>query len=140
MYITHIIYILSTYITWRVSITTLHPDAFGNEQGNKTRLMNILMQLRKCVDHPYLFDGESVGPAGRRRHGYRPRRATSSAPVYSVSPQGWSRSPLRWASTWSKPVGNCVSWTACWPSSIKGQLLRYRRSPLGGVDNLNYTV
>ena len=34
-------------------------DAFGNEQGNKTRLMNILMQLRKCVDHPYLFDGES---------------------------------------------------------------------------------
>lgn len=23
-----------------------------------TRLMNILMQLRKCVNHPYLFDGE----------------------------------------------------------------------------------
>ena len=25
----------------------------------KTRLMNILMQLRKCVNHPYLFDGTS---------------------------------------------------------------------------------
>lgn len=33
-------------------------DAFGNEQGGKNRLLNILMNLRKCVDHPYLFDGE----------------------------------------------------------------------------------
>lgn len=33
-------------------------DAFGNEQGSKNRLLNILMNLRKCVDHPYLFDGE----------------------------------------------------------------------------------
>ena len=30
--------------------------AFG-EAGGKTRLMNILTQLRKCVNHPYLFDG-----------------------------------------------------------------------------------
>lgn len=35
-------------------------EAFGNEQGNKNRLLNILMNLRKCVDHPYLFDGEMV--------------------------------------------------------------------------------
>ncbi|KAJ8409865.1 hypothetical protein AAFF_G00209060 [Aldrovandia affinis] len=34
-------------------------DAFQNEQGGKTRLLNILMQLRKCVNHPYLFDGKS---------------------------------------------------------------------------------
>lgn len=33
-------------------------EAFGNEQGSKNRLLNILMNLRKCVDHPYLFDGE----------------------------------------------------------------------------------
>ena len=33
-----------------------------NHQGNKTRLMNILMQLRKCVNHPYLFDGVEPEP------------------------------------------------------------------------------
>jgi len=32
-------------------------DAFRTDQSSKTRLLNILMQLRKCVDHPYLFDG-----------------------------------------------------------------------------------
>ena len=26
-------------------------------QKQQTSLMNILMQLRKCVNHPYLFDG-----------------------------------------------------------------------------------
>ncbi len=34
-------------------------EAFENpHQTTKTRLMNILMQLRKCVNHPYLFDGQ----------------------------------------------------------------------------------
>ncbi|KAF3834639.1 hypothetical protein F7725_027197 [Dissostichus mawsoni] len=33
-------------------------DAFGGDQGSRNRLLNILMNLRKCVDHPYLFDGE----------------------------------------------------------------------------------
>ncbi|XP_070688017.1 chromodomain-helicase-DNA-binding protein 1-like [Pempheris klunzingeri] len=37
-------------------------EAFGNEQGNKNRLLNILMNLRKCVDHPYLFDGVEPEP------------------------------------------------------------------------------
>lgn len=37
---------------------SLFSEAFGNEQGNKNRLLNILMNLRKCVDHPYLFNGE----------------------------------------------------------------------------------
>lgn len=36
-------------------------EAFGNE-GTKTRLLNILMQLRKCVIHPYLFDGVEPEP------------------------------------------------------------------------------
>ncbi|XP_033105288.1 chromodomain-helicase-DNA-binding protein 1-like [Anneissia japonica] len=39
-------------------------DAF--EQGSlgtsKTRLMNIMIQLRKCVSHPYLFDGVEPEP------------------------------------------------------------------------------
>ena len=26
------------------------------------RLLNILMQLRKCSNHPYLFDGAEPGP------------------------------------------------------------------------------
>ncbi|XP_076004763.1 chromodomain-helicase-DNA-binding protein 1-like [Genypterus blacodes] len=37
-------------------------EAFGNEHGSKTRLLNILMQLRKCVGHPYLFDGVEPEP------------------------------------------------------------------------------
>lgn len=37
-------------------------DAFGNEQGSKNKLLNILMNLRKCVDHPYLFDGVEPEP------------------------------------------------------------------------------
>lgn len=45
-------------IIYRCNHCDLFSEAFGNEQGNKTRLLNILMQLRKCVDHPYLFDGE----------------------------------------------------------------------------------
>lgn len=28
----------------------------GKKEG-KTRLMNVVMQLRKCCNHPYLFDG-----------------------------------------------------------------------------------
>lgn len=30
-----------------------------NQNAPRTRLMNVLMQLRKCVNHPYLFDGET---------------------------------------------------------------------------------
>jgi SWI/SNF-related matrix-associated actin-dependent regulator of chromatin subfamily A member 5 len=28
-----------------------------NKSESKTRLLNIVMQLRKCCNHPYLFDG-----------------------------------------------------------------------------------
>lgn len=41
-------------------------EAFGNEQ--KTRLLNILMNLRKCVDHPYLFDGVEPEPFEMGEH------------------------------------------------------------------------
>lgn len=33
----------------------------GKKEG-KTRLLNIVMQLRKCCNHPYLFDGAEPGP------------------------------------------------------------------------------
>ncbi|KAJ2837472.1 chromatin remodeling complex Adenosinetriphosphatase [Coemansia erecta] len=35
--------------------------AMGKKEG-KTRLLNIVMQLRKCCNHPYLFDGAEPGP------------------------------------------------------------------------------
>ncbi|KAJ1969849.1 chromatin remodeling complex Adenosinetriphosphatase, partial [Dimargaris xerosporica] len=35
--------------------------ASGKKEG-KMRLMNIAMQLRKCCNHPYLFDGAEPGP------------------------------------------------------------------------------
>ncbi|XP_062251847.1 chromodomain-helicase-DNA-binding protein 1-like [Platichthys flesus] len=43
-------------------------EAFENEQGNKNRLMNILMNLRKCVDHPYLFNGLEPEPFEMGEH------------------------------------------------------------------------
>jgi SWI/SNF-related matrix-associated actin-dependent regulator of chromatin subfamily A member 5 len=32
------------------------------QAGNAKRLQNIVMQLRKCCNHPYLFDGAEPGP------------------------------------------------------------------------------
>ncbi|XP_077976946.1 chromodomain-helicase-DNA-binding protein 1-like [Glandiceps talaboti] len=38
-------------------------ETFQNPDGsNKTRFNNILVQLRKCVNHPYLFDGVEPEP------------------------------------------------------------------------------
>ncbi|CAH3039125.1 unnamed protein product, partial [Porites lobata] len=34
----------------------------GAGKSDKMRLLNILMQLRKCTNHPYLFDGAEPGP------------------------------------------------------------------------------
>ena len=33
----------------------------GAGKSDKLRLLNILMQLRKCSNHPYLFDGAEPG-------------------------------------------------------------------------------
>ena len=33
----------------------------GAGKSDKLRLLNILMQLRKCCNHPYLFDGAEPG-------------------------------------------------------------------------------
>uniref|UniRef100_A0A1A8N9X4 Chromodomain-helicase-DNA-binding protein 1-like n=3 Tax=Nothobranchius TaxID=28779 RepID=A0A1A8N9X4_9TELE len=43
-------------------------EAFGNEHGSRNRLLNILMNLRKCVDHPYLFDGVEPEPFEMGEH------------------------------------------------------------------------
>nr|XP_023656657.1 chromodomain-helicase-DNA-binding protein 1-like [Paramormyrops kingsleyae] len=50
------------------AILTRDLDAFEDEQGNKTRLQNILMHLRKCVSHPYLFDGVEPEPFEMGEH------------------------------------------------------------------------
>eukprot|EP00834_Sanchytrium_tribonematis_P000163 NODE_4_length_77007_cov_1.156642.p3 type:complete len:842 gc:universal NODE_4_length_77007_cov_1.156642:15271-12746(-) len=34
----------------------------GSKKEKKTRLLNIVMQLRKCTNHPYLFQGAEPGP------------------------------------------------------------------------------
>ncbi|XP_024909870.1 chromodomain-helicase-DNA-binding protein 1-like isoform X2 [Cynoglossus semilaevis] len=43
-------------------------EAFGSEQKNRTRLLNILMNLRKCVNHPYLFPGVEPEPFEMGEH------------------------------------------------------------------------
>jgi SWI/SNF-related matrix-associated actin-dependent regulator of chromatin subfamily A member 5 len=42
-------------------IGTLNGLVGGRGEG-KVRLQNVLMQLRKCANHPYLFDGAEPGP------------------------------------------------------------------------------
>mmetsp|Transcript_9541 Transcript_9541/g.23280 ORF Transcript_9541/g.23280 Transcript_9541/m.23280 type:complete len:1000 (-) Transcript_9541:139-3138(-) len=37
-------------------------DAINGKGGNQSRLLNIVMQLRKCCNHPYLFEGQEPGP------------------------------------------------------------------------------
>lgn len=34
----------------------------SKNKSMKVRLLNIIMQLRKCCNHPYLFDGAEPGP------------------------------------------------------------------------------
>lgn len=45
------------------AILTKDTEVFDtNQNAPRTRLMNVLMQLRKCVNHPYLFDGVEPEP------------------------------------------------------------------------------
>ena len=37
-------------------------DAVQGKGGERVRLLNIVMQLRKAANHPYLFDGQEDGP------------------------------------------------------------------------------
>lgn len=37
-------------------------NGLNGKKESKTRLLNIVMQLRKCCNHPYLFDGVEPGP------------------------------------------------------------------------------
>ena len=47
---------VSFFLSSFLSSLSFPSAAFGGA-GNKTRLMNVLSQLRKCINHPYLFDG-----------------------------------------------------------------------------------
>lgn len=52
-------------INWYRKIIEKDIDAVNGANGkkeSKTRLLNIVMQLRKCCNHPYLFDGAEPGP------------------------------------------------------------------------------
>lgn len=52
-------------VNWYRKILEKDIDAVNNAAGkkeSKTRLLNIVMQLRKCCNHPYLFDGAEPGP------------------------------------------------------------------------------
>mmetsp|Transcript_39745 Transcript_39745/g.128643 ORF Transcript_39745/g.128643 Transcript_39745/m.128643 type:complete len:827 (+) Transcript_39745:2-2482(+) len=49
--------------TWYQNILTKNIDVLNAMQGhNRGRMHNILMQLRKCANHPYLFDGAEEPP------------------------------------------------------------------------------
>jgi len=36
-------------------------DAINGKGGDRSRLLNIVMQLRKTCNHPYLFEGQEPG-------------------------------------------------------------------------------
>ena len=48
---------------WYKKLLTKDIDLLNSAgKGERMRLLNILMQLRKCTNHPYLFDGAEPGP------------------------------------------------------------------------------
>ena len=52
-------------VKWYKKILEKDIDAVNGAVGkreSKTRLLNIVMQLRKCCNHPYLFEGAEPGP------------------------------------------------------------------------------
>ncbi|CCC68165.1 hypothetical protein NCAS_0B00810 [Naumovozyma castellii] len=52
-------------VKWYKSLLEKDIDAVNGAVGKregKTRLLNIVMQLRKCCNHPYLFEGAEPGP------------------------------------------------------------------------------
>ena len=52
-------------VRWYKKILEKDIDAVngaGGKRESKTRLLNIVMQLRKCCNHPYLFEGAEPGP------------------------------------------------------------------------------
>ncbi|KAL3477148.1 SNF2 family N-terminal domain-containing protein [Aspergillus californicus] len=52
-------------VKWYGKILEKDIDAVNGAAGkkeSKTRLLNIVMQLRKCCNHPYLFEGAEPGP------------------------------------------------------------------------------
>ncbi|KAF2767394.1 SWI/SNF chromatin remodeling complex component [Teratosphaeria nubilosa] len=52
-------------VNWYRKIIEKDIDAVngaGGKKESKTRLLNIVMQLRKCCNHPYLFEGAEPGP------------------------------------------------------------------------------
>jgi len=52
-------------VQWYKKILEKDIDAVngaGGKRESKTRLLNIVMQLRKCCNHPYLFEGAEPGP------------------------------------------------------------------------------
>lgn len=52
-------------IKWYKNLLAKDIDAVNGQVGKRegtTRLLNIVMQLRKCCNHPYLFEGAEPGP------------------------------------------------------------------------------
>ena len=48
--------------TWYASILTKNIDVLNAMGAQQKRMLNILMQLRKCANHPYLFEGAEQPP------------------------------------------------------------------------------
>eukprot|EP00124_Ichthyophonus_hoferi_P002211 Ihof_evm13s141 gene=Ihof_evmTU13s141 len=58
-------------VTWYKTILSKDIDLVQggvHAKSGKLRLLNILMQLRKCCNHPYLFDGAEPGPPYENLH------------------------------------------------------------------------
>ena len=48
--------------TWYASVLTKNLDVINAMGGQRSQMHNILMHLRKCANHPYLFDGAEQPP------------------------------------------------------------------------------
>ena len=47
---------------WYSNILEKNIDVLNAMGLNRTKMLNMLMQLRKCANHPYLFEGAETPP------------------------------------------------------------------------------
>lgn len=84
---------------WYVKVLSKDAHELNKLGGpDRVRLLNVLMQLRKVCNHPYLFDGKLQTLKMEKKRFHRVGLICSILPPFSLSRGGRRTSVQRWAS------------------------------------------
>lgn len=84
----------------------------GAGKASKMRLLNVVMQLRKCANHPYLFDGAEPGKCI-----IAPPHFLAPLVLFDIDGPQVRLLPL--TITWCQTAVRCACWTNCSLASRK---------------------